>query len=197
MKILGAIIAGGASSRMGVEKALMEIAGVPMLERIVSRLRIQVDDVVLNANGDSSRFANFVLPLVPDVLTVGTPLAGLHAVLSYGAHHGYQAVVTVPSDAPFIPLDLVERLQEAGAHKGAAIAFSGGQSHYLTGIWTTAFAKPLEKLLLSGSLRRMQDFAAKVEAETVLWTDHPHDPFFNVNTPADFENASAIASGAA
>jgi molybdenum cofactor guanylyltransferase len=198
MKILGAIIAGGTSSRMGEEKALLTLDGVTILERIASRLRIQVDDVILNANGDTSRFSDSGIPIISDLLTtIATPLAGLHAVLRHGAENNFDAVVTVPSDSPFIPLDLVSRLLEAGEEKGAAIARSHDQEHYLTGIWTTALSRPLEKLILQNNMRRMQDFVTKVEAENVLWSDQPHDPFFNINTKDDFEIAERIAKGEA
>ena len=62
--------------------------------------------------------------------------------LHYGAKQGFDAVVTVPSDAPFLPLDLVHTAcWRAGEVTGAAIARSGGQDHYLTGIWTTAWQR--------------------------------------------------------
>jgi molybdenum cofactor guanylyltransferase len=198
MKILGSIIAGGTSSRMGEEKALLKLDGITLLERLASRLRIQVDEVILNANGDLSRFSESKISVVPDLLTtIATPLAGLHAVLRYGADNDFDAVVTVPSDSPFIPLDLVSRLLEAGEEKGAAIARSHDQEHYLTGIWTTQLSRPLEKLILQDNLRRMQDFVTKVQAESVLWSDQPHDPFFNINTPNDLKIATRIAKGEA
>jgi molybdenum cofactor guanylyltransferase len=194
MRILGAIIAGGKSSRMGgCEKSFLDLDGVTLLARTLSRLRFQVNDLVVNANGAPSRFSEVV---VPDELTdVGTPLAGLHAVLSYGADKGFHAVVTVPSDAPFLPLDLVARLVEAGEVTGAAIARSGGQDHYLTGIWTTGMAKALERLIADQGLRRVQDFAGRCHAEKVVWAAVPHDPFFNINTPEDLAVAREIARG--
>jgi molybdenum cofactor guanylyltransferase len=196
MKILGAIIAGGTSSRMGEEKALLKLNGVMILDHLASRLRIQVDDVVLNANGDIQRFANSSIAIIPDLLTtIATPLAGLHAVLRHGADNGFDAVVTVPSDSPFIPLDLVSKLLEAGDVKGAAIARSHNQEHYLTGIWTTHMARPLEKLILQENMRRMQDFVSRVQAPSVFWSDQPHDPFFNINTPDDLRIAELIARG--
>jgi molybdopterin-guanine dinucleotide biosynthesis protein A len=132
MKILGAIIAGGTSSRMGQEKALIDIDGVPLIERVASRLRFQVDGLIINANGKPDRFAVLSYPVVPDELKgIGTPLAGIHAVLRYASANGFKAAVTVPSDTPFLPLDLVQRLAEAGTHKGAAIAMTHGQPHYL------------------------------------------------------------------
>jgi molybdenum cofactor guanylyltransferase len=197
MKILGAIIAGGKSARMGGrEKSFISLDGATLLERTLSRLRFQVDDVIINANGDAARFASTGLTVVEDVLTdIGTPLAGLHAALYYGANQGFEAVVTIPSDAPFLPLDLAERLVEGGQVTGAAIARSGGQDHYLTGIWTTAMAKPMGHLIASEGLVRVQDFVGKAKAEKVVWAAIPHDPFFNINTPEDLAEAEQIAKG--
>lgn len=197
MKILGAIIAGGQSSRMGgQEKSFLVLDGVCLLERLLSRLRFQVDEVVINGNGDASRFADFNCDVVTDQLTdVGTPLAGLHAVLAHGAAQGFDAVVTVPSDSPFIPLDLVEKLIAAGDETGAAHARSGGQDHYLTGIWTTAMAAPMARLIVDHDLRRVQDFTLRVKAAKAVWPALPHDPFFNINTPEDLAAAEIIVSG--
>jgi molybdopterin-guanine dinucleotide biosynthesis protein A len=198
MKILGAIIAGGHSTRMGGrEKSFLDLAGASLLDRTLSRLRFQVDEIIINANGDASRFAATGVTVVEDVLTdVGTPLAGLQAALYYGASKGFDAVVTVPSDAPFLPLDLVERLLEAGEVTGAAIARSGGQDHYLTGIWTTAMAKPLGRLIEAEAMKRVQDFVTRAKAEKVVWAAVPHDPFFNINTPEDLTMAEQIVKAA-
>jgi molybdenum cofactor guanylyltransferase len=198
MKILGAIIAGGHSTRMGGrEKSFVVLDGATLLDRTLSRLRFQVGEVIINANGDPERFSSTKTTVVEDVLTdVGTPLAGVQAALYYGASHGFDAVVTVPSDAPFLPLDLVERLLEGGTISGAAIARSGGQNHYLTGIWTTAMAKPLGRLIETEGMKRVQDFVIRTKAEKVVWAAIPHDPFFNINTPEDLAEAEKIARGA-
>jgi molybdenum cofactor guanylyltransferase len=196
MRVLGAIIAGGTSSRMGREKAFMELDGVTLIERVASRIRFQVDELVINANGDPSRFSGLPHTVITDLLEVGTPLAGLHASLCFAADDGFDAVLTVPSDTPLLPLDLVQRLKEGGTHSGAAHAKSAGREHYLTGIWTTAMAKPLERLIREENLRRAQDFCAKAKSEAVTWSDHPHDPFFNVNTPEDLETALRVLRGA-
>jgi molybdenum cofactor guanylyltransferase len=195
MKILGAIVAGGKSSRMGgQEKAFLLLDGVPLVERVASRIGFQVDEVVINANGDPQRFAGFKHLVIADLMEdVGTPLAGLHAALCFGAEDGFDAVLTVPSDSPLLPLDLVARLKQAGEQTGAAHARSGGRDHYLTGLWTTAMAKPLERLIRSEKLRRVQDFAVRAKAEKAAWAALPHDPFFNINTPDDLALAEAIA----
>ena len=199
MKILGAIIAGGRSTRMGGrEKSLLVLDNVTLIERVLSRLRFQCDDVIINANGEQSRFGHFGSAIIADSLPdPSSPLWGLHAALDYGNMLGFDAVATTPVDAPFLPLDLVQRLTEAGEVTGAAIARSGAQNHHLTGLWTTALAKPLENLILDQGFKRVQDFATKAKAEIVQWSDMPHDPFFNINTPEDLNLATRIAKGEA
>jgi molybdenum cofactor guanylyltransferase len=193
MKILGAIIAGGRSSRMGGrEKAFLDLGGVPLLERVWSRIRFQVHDVIINANGDGSRFARFGLPVIADTVhTVQTPLAGLHAALTYAVTENFDAVLTVPTDSPFLPLDLVDRLEEEGRATGAAVAMSDGQVHYLTGLWSTALAPVLDEAIRSDGLVRVQDFERRVHTEEVVWATAPHDPFLNINTPEDLAAAAA------
>ncbi len=187
MKILGAIIAGGKSARMGgTEKALIDLAGRPVVSHIAACLQRQTDHVIINANGDPLRFRDLGFEVVADVPgAVDTPLSGLETVLVYAASQGFDAVVSTPSDTPFLPHDLSSRLSGLEA----AIAGSGGQDHYLTGFWPVPLAAILKEALANRGLRRMQDWVALCEARTVKWSAVPLDPFFNINTPEDLEQA--------
>ncbi len=194
MTVLGAIIAGGQSRRMGgVEKAFVELGGVPLIERVLSRLMLQADQTVINANGDPSRFKKFNCIVIADELSdVGTPLAGLHATLLHAQSHGFEAVVSTPCDAPFLPLDLAMVLREAGRGK-AIIAASHEHSHYLTGYWPVSLAPVLEQAIQTKGIRRVQDFKALVNAFELVWPGGLIDPFFNINTQEDLAFAEAMA----
>lgn len=190
---MGAVVAGGQSRRMeGREKAFVPLAGVPLIERVISRIAPQVEDVVVNANGETSRFAALNRLVIADVVALTTPLSGLHAVLQFGQAQGFDAVLTVPSDTPFLPLNLVSRLVEAGSATGAAIASSGGQLHHLTGLWSSAMAEKLEDLILRNKLRRMMDLGDIFEIAVADWQMQPHDPFLNINTPDDLAAAEVM-----
>lgn len=192
MRVLGTIIAGGQSQRMGGgEKAFAVLHGITMIERVISRIAFQVDDVVINANGAGARFAHLGRTVIADALDVRTPLAGLHAVLAHARSQGFDAVLTVPSDTPFLPLDLVARLSVAGAATGAAVAMSCDQRHHLTGLWSTAMAEVLEHLLAAKRVRRMMDLGDHFEIATADWGELAPDPFFNVNSPDDLKAAEA------
>ena len=108
---LGLVLAGGLARRMGGgDKALIEIGGVAILDRVLARLRPACAGIVLNANGDPARFARFGLPVVPDsVPDFAGPLAGILAGLDWAVTHAPEIawIVSAPGDCPFLPHDLV------------------------------------------------------------------------------------------
>ena len=106
-RTLGAILAGGLSQRMGGnDKALLILEGRTLLEHVAGRLAPQCKSVILNANGNPSRFEGVHLPIVSDsVQGHPGPLAGILAALDWCAAHlpdiGW--VASAPADTPFIP----------------------------------------------------------------------------------------------
>jgi len=122
---LGVVLAGGLSRRMGGgDKAGIRVGGKTILERVIACLAPQCSRVILNANGDAARFAETGLPVVADrVPDHAGPLAGILAGLDWAADHAPEVawVVSVPSDCPFLPRDLLARLHrariEAGVHQ--------------------------------------------------------------------------------
>jgi molybdopterin-guanine dinucleotide biosynthesis protein A len=194
MTIIGAIIAGGLSSRMGGrEKAFLELDSKPVILHVIEQFEPQVEQLVINANGDAKRFAEFGLDVVPDMLKhLTTPLAGLHATLHFAKNIGGDVLVTVPSDIPFLPFDLVARLVEIIPSGDAVIASSGGQEHYIIGAWKTELLDDLDHAIAKDGLFRVKDWARRAAAQKVEWPVEPHDPFFNVNTPEDLLRAKQI-----
>lgn len=193
MKIAAVIIAGGRSSRMGREKAFEIVGEQTILERIISKLRPQVQALAINANGMAERFSAMGFPVIADLRSdVGTPLAGLHTAIHFAGRQGFDAILTVPSDSPFLPDDLALRL--AGANAPATIAASNGQDHFITGLWSPVLLPRLGTALDQPRLPRLQDWSRRVGAVTIQWPTSPYDPFFNVNTPEDLAEANRIAA---
>jgi molybdenum cofactor guanylyltransferase len=130
---LGVILAGGRARRMGgIDKGSIRIGGATILERVLTRLRGQCARLVLNANAEAAPFPVDV-PIVADsVADFPGPLAGILAGLDFAAAQMPEIawVVSVPSDCPFLPRDLVSRLHQARHAAGAtlACATSAGKS---------------------------------------------------------------------
>src|SRR5579872_4815856 len=101
MRILGAVLAGGRSSRFGSDKAAALIDGRPMLEWVIDALAPQVDDVIICGRASPGRISVAYRPR-PDL----GPLGGLNAALHHAAANGFDAVLSVPCDTPRLPADL-------------------------------------------------------------------------------------------
>jgi molybdopterin-guanine dinucleotide biosynthesis protein A len=185
---LGVILAGGLSQRMGGnDKPLLAFEGFTLLE-----------SMILNANGDLSRFENMRFPIVPDSVAghLG-PLAGILTALDWTAAHrpDIDWVVSVPGDTPFIPQDLVRQLHEARrrSERPLACASSGSQVHFAVGLWPVSLRNDLRQMLLEKGMRSVRDWVRLHGYAEASWPLDPVDPFFNINTPDDLAEASVLA----
>ena len=196
--VAGLLLAGGQSRRMGGgDKCLRPLGSRTILSHIVERLRPQVGPMVLNANGDPDRFAALGLPVVADVVEgFAGPLAGILTGLRWTAIAAPHCdwMVSVPTDAPFIPNDLVGRLLRAVENSGAdlACAASGGRTHPVVGLWPVALADALESALVGEDIRKIDRWTARYRLAEVPFSTDPVDPFFNANRPDDLEEAERL-----
>ena len=197
MNIVGVLLAGGLARRMGGgDKPLRLLAGRPILDRVIERLRPQVAALVLNANGDPARFAAYGLPVVADSIPdYAGPLAGILAGLDWAADNRPDCplVASVATDAPFLPTDLVLRMEAAMA-EGAdlACAASGGQPHPVIGLWPVRLREDLRHALVVEGLRKVDVWTGRFRLATVAFSDQPIDPFFNANRPEDIAEAARL-----
>jgi molybdopterin-guanine dinucleotide biosynthesis protein A len=196
----GLVLAGGRARRMGgADKPLMRLAGVTILERVLSRLAPQCAGVALNANGDPARFAFTGLTVVADdVPGFAGPLAGVLAGLDFLAERRPDTrwLVTVPGDCPFLPGDLVARLHAAREREGKALACarSGEWTHPVVALWPVALRADLRRALVEQGESKVGAFTTRHGAAIAEWPAEPVDPFFNVNTPEDAAEAERMAA---
>jgi molybdopterin-guanine dinucleotide biosynthesis protein A len=199
-KLVGVLLAGGLARRMGGgDKPMRRIGGRTILERVISRLKPQCDELILNANGDPARFAAFGLPVIADnVENFPGPLAGILAALDWTAAHrpDVSCVFSAAADCPFLPRDLVARLAEALVNESAqlAVAASGGQSHPVIGLWRVGLRDELRHALVQEDVRKIDRWTARYTLATVTWPSEPLDPFFNANTMDDIAEAERLAA---
>ena len=205
---LGVILAGGLATRMGGgDKALLQIGGQTLLQRVIHRLQPQVAGMALNANGDPARFDGFGLAVLPDSIAgFPGPLAGVLAGLDWAAEQGAEAIVTVAADTPFFPVDLVDVLQDTaqgmthplvlaatprGEEKTKSMSRSGLIRHPTFGLWPVALRDDLRGALHDG-IKKVVIWTEKHGGREAVFETDNGDPFFNVNTPEDLEAAEAM-----
>lgn len=195
---LGLLLAGGLARRMGGgDKPLRLIAGRSILAHVVARLEPQCDGLLLNANGDPARFAEYGMPVVADsVPDFAGPLAGILAGLDWLAENRPDMawLVSVAADTPFIPRDLVVRLHAAreAADVPLACAASGGWTHPVIGLWPVALREDLRHALTVEGERKIDRWTARHGVAEVEWPAAPVDPFFNANRPDDLAEAERL-----
>jgi len=183
-KITGVVLAGGLGRRMGgVDKGLQLLNGRPLVSHVIERLAPQVDELLINANQNSERYASFGHRIVPDQIPdFAGPLAGLHAALSAAAN---PLVATAPCDSPFLPADLVFRLFAALTANAAdlAVARTFDQLHPVFCLCRRTVLPHLTEYLARGE-RKMADWYATLKVVEVAFDDAA-DAFENINTRAE------------
>src|SRR3954467_8292875 len=147
--VSGIVLAGGQGRRMGgVDKGLQPLRGKPMVEWVLERLAPQVDEIVINANQNVPTYEKFGRRVVrDDIGGFAGPLAGLHAGLKAATH---PLVVTVPCDSPFLPNDLVLRLEASLLENDIAVAKTGDQAHPVFALVRKNLLQNLEAFLHGG-----------------------------------------------
>ncbi|GGE40979.1 molybdenum cofactor guanylyltransferase [Primorskyibacter flagellatus] len=190
------MLSGGASRRMGgTDKALMPLAGEPLLAHVIARIAPQTERLALNTNSADPALGGFGLPMLPDTLPDRPgPLAGILAAMDWAAELGDTHVVTVPGDTPFLPADLIPCLTLRGAGDAPVVAASSGRLHPVAGLWPVASRTALRDAI-TGGLRKVTDWTDAAGALTCEFPATDPDLFFNVNTPEDLARAERLIGG--
>jgi len=194
--IVGMILAGGLARRMGGgDKCLLPLAGKTLLQRTIDRAKPQVNQLLLNANGNSLRFARTRLPVVADLYPNNLgPLAGIHAGLSWIKNNApdHQWLLSFASDTPFFPDNLAEQLLSHAETAQLVIASSNNREQPVFALWNSSLLPLIEEQLTSGEVPRLLDWCSAQHPNIVSFSAEGYDPFFNINTPQDLYAAEPL-----
>lgn len=198
--VLGAIIAGGMSTRFGSPKALARIAGARVVDRVAAALRRALghDDIIAIVNDDELAAA-IGLPHAPDIHAGFGAVGGLHAALVLARAQGRAGVIATGCDMPFISESLVRTILHERESHDAVLPESEGPRGVepLCAWYGIGCIGALEDALRRGDAR-MIGFHADVDVhriplDIVRTFGDPAVLFMNLNTPADLERAEALA----
>jgi len=194
---LGVILAGGLARRMGGgDKTLLTVGDDTLLQHCINRLAPQVEGMIINANGDPTRFAEYNIPIVADSITdekttFAGPLAGVLAGMEWVRENepDVKYIVTVAGDTPFFPSDLVNVMQKKLSEQTPLVcAATNGRGHPVFGLWPVALADDLRDALRAGT-RKVLAWTEPHGLAFAEFPSQPLDPFFNLNKPEDLITA--------
>jgi molybdopterin-guanine dinucleotide biosynthesis protein A len=189
--VTGLVLAGGQGTRMGsVDKGLVVLQGRPLIRHVIERFAPQVDELLINANRNVAEYEALGHPVIRDHIEgFAGPLAGLHTGLMHAEH---PLVATVPCDSPFLPLDLVARLEKAlgSGETDLAVARTDHQPHPVFALVRRSVLPHLARFLATGG-RKIDAWYASLRTVEVAFDDEA-DAFRNINTAAEL----AAAGGA-
>jgi molybdopterin-guanine dinucleotide biosynthesis protein A len=201
MKVLGALIAGGASTRYGAAKALAEVGGMRVIDRARGALLAAVPQCVAIVN-DPALAATLDVPSRPDAVRDGGPLAGVLTALRWAAERGDGAILAAGCDMPFLSAELLHELvaRLAAGAGDAVLPESGGRRGIepLCAAYSATCAGAIERALGRGD-RRMIGFHPEIRVARIALAEvrrfgDPEHLFFNINTPEDRAYAESIAT---
>jgi len=191
------IQAGGESSRMGQDKALMPFLGQPLIQRVLARVEKLGDEILVTTNHpDDYQFLG--LRLVPDIIPGRGALGGLYTALSAASE---PLVAVVACDMPFVSASLLAAERDLLSDPGldAAIPKTGHGTEPFHATYRCSTCLPAVEWAIEAEKWRADAWYARaslrfLSPEEVRRYDPEEMAFWNVNTPEELEKAERIAS---
>jgi len=180
----GFVLAGGRSSRMGQDKALLKLGGEALVERCLRRVgEVCVEVAIAGGSADLARFGR----IVPDMSPGCGPLGG---IVSAVAESRFEWNLFLPVDAPFVPVSCLKELLSVAMNSGTgAMARVEGRLQPLCGVYSKKMLTVLQQELAAGRWKVAQAIETAGPVEVVDFAEARW--FVNLNTPEDFAEAEA------
>jgi len=196
--ILGAILAGGQSKRMGKDKLFLEINNKKLIEHTIDKVKKYLKEVIIITNQDNEFFSKNNLITVKDCIEgqLG-PLVGILTAMKWAKENLTKCswIATFPCDTPFFPESIIKNFIEESEKKESLIlcASSHGRKHNIFGLWSLDLYDKLKDDLINKKIRKVQDWTEKNKIKNLEFTFKDYDPFFNINTEEDLEFAKKLS----
>jgi molybdopterin-guanine dinucleotide biosynthesis protein A len=196
--ILGAILAGGQSKRMGKDKLFLEFNNKKLIEHTIDKVKKYLKKVIIITNQDNEFFFKNNLTTVKDCIEgqLG-PLVGILTAMKWAKENLSKClwIATFPCDTPFFPESIIKNFIEESEKKESLIlcASSHGRKHNIFGLWSLDLYDKLKDDLINKKVRKVQDWTEKNKIKNLEFTFKDYDPFFNINTEEDLEFAKKLS----
>jgi len=196
--ILGAILAGGQSKRMGKDKLFLEFDNKKLIEHTIDKVKKYLKKVIIITNQDNEFFSKNNLTIVKDCIEgqLG-PLVGILSAMKWAKENLSKCswIATFPCDTPFFPESIIESFIKESKKKESLIlcASSHGRKHNIFGLWSLDLYDKLKDDLINKKVRKVQDWTEKNKIKNLEFKFKDYDPFFNINTEEDLEFAKKLS----
>ena len=197
--ILGAILAGGQSKRMGKDKLFLELNNKKLIEHTLDKVKKYLKKIIIITNQDNEFFFKNNLTTVKDCIEgqLG-PLVGILTAMKWAKENLSKCswIATFPCDTPFFPESIIKSFIEESKKKESLIlcASSHGHKHNIFGLWSLDLYDKLEHDLINKKIRKVQDWTEKNKIKNLEFKFIDYDPFFNINTEEDLAFAKKLST---
>jgi len=196
--ILGSILAGGQSKRMGKDKSFLEINNKKLIEYSIDKVKKYLKDLIIVTNSDNEFFLKNNFTVVKDCIEgqLG-PLVGILTAMKWAKDNSskYSWIATFPCDTPFFPESIIKSFINESKKKESLIlcANSHGRRHNIFGLWSLDLYDKLKNDLVNNKVRKVEDWTKKNKIKNLEFKFKDYDPFFNINTQEDLEFAKKLS----
>ena len=196
--ILGAVLAGGKSQRMGEDKLFLNLNNKALIEHTVNKVKKYFKKLIIITNNENEFFAKNNLTTVNDCIEgqLG-PLVGILTAMKWAKENYPKCswVATFPCDTPFFPESIILKFIEESKKKESLIlcASSHGRKHNIFGLWSLELYDKLHNDLVNNKIRKVQDWTGVNNIKNLEFKFKDYDPFFNINTVEDLEFAKKLS----
>jgi molybdopterin-guanine dinucleotide biosynthesis protein A len=194
------ILAGGKSSRIGLDKGLQLLNGKPLIKQVLGRITECVDEIIIVVGSNKQKQSyielNIDVKIVVDEINPGTPLVGAYTGFNI-ARSKY--CILVGNDMPFLDARIINQLFDlADGHEAATPSWPNGWIEPLLSVYKTKSALKITNKLVNngekklGLIIRSLDDVVKLSIEDIIKVDPTLLTLFDIDTVADHQKAEEI-----
>jgi len=184
--VTGIILAGGKSSRMGVDKGLLEVNGQPMIQSIIDTLKSITKTILIISN--NSEYKKFGIPVYEDLIKEQGPVGGIYTALE---KTDTETNIIISCDTPFITTEVLYKLLQNSETEKVVIAKHNGREHPLLGIYKKESSKVFKSNLDQNQLKlRLVNTQLDYKVVVLPNEEFTNRTFANINTKEDLKQIS-------
>ncbi|MDC0247709.1 molybdenum cofactor guanylyltransferase [Pelagibacteraceae bacterium] len=196
--ILGTILAGGKSKRMGKDKLFLKLNNTILIDYTVQKVKKYLKELIIVTNQENEFFRKNNLITVKDCIDgqLG-PLVGILSAMKWAKENSPKTswIASFPCDTPFFPESVILKFIEESKKKESLIlcASSHGRKHNIFGLWSIKLYDKLYDDLVINKIRKVEDWTKVNNIKNIEFKFKDYDPFFNINTLEDLEIAKKLS----